>query len=464
MRLEEILKRIEDNQNKISSYGKFSDDVLKKINYKLRLDWNYYSNRMEGGTLTREETRSVMVGNIDVKGKPFKDVTEMNGHDKIVLEVLKMSNGADRISEKRIKDIHKAIMHEEDPDKVKEIGNWKSYPNEIINYRNEKIEFTSPGKVAEEIHSLLNRTNAYLDKFFKGEAEQHPIEMISQFHNDYLLIHPFYDGNGRTARILTNILLLACGYPVIIIKEEVKKSYYQLLADIQVYDGMPNLFYQFIGERIIDSQKIILDALEGKPIDEPGDLDKKIALLEKELESVDPNEEVKVQFSKEYLSEKLNTWMYDLIKKSIPEIQKFNKFFNGTRHHISLNNFGVYVQFVNETADEVFEKLITGFENNTSNFRLHDVIFTFYTSYGTLIKGGLKTFGCNYSFEIKFDQIKYEVFVDEFTEGSQRVQTKLFERLLHKPITEGEMTDIVGKLTNAIYDHIDFYTKKNGLR
>jgi len=88
MKLQQILQEIEDNQSKIAEYGKFDDRVLKKINYKLRLDWNYYSNRMEGGTLTREETRSVMVGNIDVNGKPYKDIAEMKGHDSEVNDVL----------------------------------------------------------------------------------------------------------------------------------------------------------------------------------------------------------------------------------------------------------------------------------------------------------------------------------------------------------------------------------------
>ena len=160
MRLKEIIDRIEQNQTIISTYGKFDDAILKKINYKIRLDWNYYSNRMEGGTLTREETRSVMVNNIDIKGKPFKDVAEMKGHNAIVLEVLKMSKGDLRISENRIKEIHKAIMHEDETEKAKEIGKWKSTPNEIINYQGEKFSFTSPSEVAEEVHKMLNRTNA----------------------------------------------------------------------------------------------------------------------------------------------------------------------------------------------------------------------------------------------------------------------------------------------------------------
>lgn len=281
MNYQDILKEIEKNQQQIASYGKFDSAVLKKINYKIRLDWNYYSNRMEGGTLTREETRSVMVGNIDVKGKPFKDVAEMTGHDRVVLEVLKMSKGEIPLSEKRIKEIHKAIMYEDNIEKAQQIGVWKKTANEIINYKNEKITFTQPEDVADDVHKLLDQTNSDLEKYRKGKVTKHPLETIAQFHIDFVSIHPFYDGNGRTTRILTNILLLACGFPAIIIKDEMKQQYYQLLADIQVYDGNSDLFYDFLGERILDTQKIILNALEGKEIEDTDDLDKEITLLRK---------------------------------------------------------------------------------------------------------------------------------------------------------------------------------------
>jgi Fic family protein len=278
-----ILEAIELNQQKIAAHGKFDDDILKKINYKLRLDWNYYSNRMEGGTLTMSETRSVMVGNIDVKGKPFKDVVEMTGHDKVVLEVLKMSTGDLRLAEKRIKEIHKAIMFEEDSQKAAQIGIWKTYPNEIINYKGEKVTFAEPQEVAEAIHKLLDRTNAELDRWQMGKASQHPIELAAQFHIDFVSIHPFYDGNGRTCRILTNILLMACGYPAIIVKDEHKQAYYQLLGDIQAYGGQADLFYTFIAERVLDTQQLVLDALAGKEIEDLSDLDKEIQLFKQQL-------------------------------------------------------------------------------------------------------------------------------------------------------------------------------------
>jgi Fic family protein len=452
-------------QKKINVRGELSADVKNKINYKFRLDWNYYSNSMEGNTLTMDETRSVMVGNLTVGGKPIKDVLEIKGHDEVIDDILKIGKGELRLSEKRIKEIHKGIMYEEDKEKEKKIGAWKTDPNYVINYKGEKYEFAAPADVPERMHDLLNKTNSAIDVIQQNKKNApHPIDVALQFHLDYVLVHPFYDGNGRTARILTNLLLISFGYPPFWVKTNERSIYNQYIGDIQGYGGHPDLFFESAADMILRSQQLVLDAIEGKEISEPEDLDKKISLLEKELEGVDPNDEVKVQLNAGYLNEVLHSWVRTLIKKAVPAIQKFNKFFTGTSHNIGIQNTGPYVPFIGEPAEELMDKLIGGFETAKDGFQRHATSITLNTSYGTLIKGGLKTFGCNYGFEIKFDLIKYEVFVDEFTEGNQRTRVKLFERLLHKSLTESEINEVVTKLTNAIFEHIDFNTKKSGLR
>ncbi len=464
MGYKEKIKEVDSLQKKINAQGTLSTPLKKKIDYKFRLDWNYYSNRMEGGTLTQAETRSVMVGNIEIEGKPFKDVMEMNGHNKAVVEILKIGKGELRIAEKRIKDIHKLIMYEENAEKASEVGKWKTQANEIIGYKDEKISFTPPAEVADAIHALLNSTNTQLDAFFEKRDSQHPVEIAAKFHIDYVTIHPFYDGNGRTARILTNLLLISCGFPPIIIKDEHKNSYYQLLGDIQAYGGNPELFYSFIAERLIDSQQLVLNAIDGKEIDEPGDLDKRISLLEKELAAIDDNETIKANLGEEYFEGILGSWVTELLKKVIPEIQKFNKFFKESQHSIAFLNVGKAVNFVGDPSFEIIGHLYNEFENNKGNLSKYDAKIIFDCRYGTFIKGGLKTFGCNYGFDIRFDRIKYEVYVDEFSELEQRTMKRLNEKLLHQPLSSKEIDKIVSFLTNAIYEHIDFHSKKNGLR
>ena len=451
-------------QQKISAHGELSADVKKKINYKFRLDWNYYSNSMEGNTLTMDETRSVMVGNLTVGGKPIKDVLEMKGHDEVIMEILKIGKGEMRLSEQRIKEIHRGIMHEEDESKRPKIGEWKTEPNYIYNYKNERFDFVQPAEVPERMHDLLNKTNAAIDAIRANKKDApHPLDVALQFHLEYVVIHPFYDGNGRTARILTNLLLISFGYPPFWVKTNERSIYNQYIGDIQGYGGNPDLFYEFATTMILRSQQLVLDAIEGRDIEEPDDMDKKLALLEKELEAIDPNEEIKKEFSKEVLFEIYDSWFTQLMNSVVPVVQKFNKFFTGNRHWISIQNGSGSVQFVNESATEILEKLKQDSQRNSDRISYHDCKLVLQTGFGPFIKGGLNSFGCNYGFEIRFGQIKYEVFVDEFAE-SQRSQVKLYERLLHKPLKQEEIDRIARQLGDTIYKHIDFHTKKNGLR
>lgn len=326
MSLKKMIDRANELKEEIDSFGEYDREILKKINYKFRLDWNYYSNHMEGGTLTKEETRSVMVGNIDVKGKPLKDVMEMNGHDEIVREILKIGSSEKRISEKRIREIHSAIMFEENPSKKSEIGKWKSESNHLINYKGEKIDFAEPRDVQDAMHKLLNQLNSNLDKYHQGKLEIHPIILASQFHIDFVTIHPFYDGNGRMARILSNLILISCGFPPIIIRENVKENYYRTLADIQVYGGEKDLFYKFIITGVVDSQLLILKAINGEDIDEPDDLDKEIELFKREVEAKEIVGTIKK--SNELITELYYNWIQDFFNLFETKHHKFDDLFS----------------------------------------------------------------------------------------------------------------------------------------
>lgn len=254
-------------QEKISSFGILSSEIKKKITYRFRLDWNYYSNALEGNTLTKEETRSVMVGNITVSGKPIKDILEIKGHDDVITEILKIGKGEASLSEAKIKAIHKAIMHEEDETLKLKIGQWKTDPNCVINYKGEKFDYLPPNEVAGNMHLLMNRINRDIESIQKNNKNTpHPVDVALQFHLDFVLIHPFYDGNGRAVRILTNLLLISFGYPPFWVTTNENQLYNQYLADIQGYGGKPDLFLEFAAGLIIRSQQIILDAINGKDI------------------------------------------------------------------------------------------------------------------------------------------------------------------------------------------------------
>ncbi len=280
-----IKATIDTIKSKVAAFGELTIEQKKKINYKFRLEWNFNSNSMEGNTLTIEETRSVMIGNLTVNDKPLKDVLEMQGHDQVITEILRIGKGELRLSEKRICEIHKAIMYEEDETKKDKIGRWKQEPNMIYNSKGERYDFVIPEEVPDKIHALLNKTNASIDAINANKKNApHPIDVAMEFHLEYLDIHPFYDGNGRTARILTNLILISLGYNPFWINEKERKIYYNYISDIQGYGGSKDLFFEYCAGLIERSEQLVLKAIQDIDIEEDDDFKKEISLLKRQLE------------------------------------------------------------------------------------------------------------------------------------------------------------------------------------
>ncbi len=263
MPFQSLKSSIDNLKAKVADFGELSIEQKKKINYNFRLEWNYNSNSMEGNTLTIEETRSVMIGNITVNNKPLKDILEMQGHDEIVKEILSIGKGNLRLSEKRICEIHKAIMYEASEVQKEKIGKWKQEPNMIYNPKGERFDFVLPEEVPEKIHNLLNKTNASIDAIIANKKNApHPIDIALDFHLEYLNIHPFYDGNGRTARIFTNLILISMGYSPFWINEKDRKIYYNYISDIQGYGGSKELFFEYCASLILRSETLVLNAIQ----------------------------------------------------------------------------------------------------------------------------------------------------------------------------------------------------------
>lgn len=327
------LQQIDELQSAIRGYGQLSADLLNKINYKLRLEWNYTSNNMEGNSLTKRETRTVMVGIIDVSDKPLKDVIEMKNHDQVINTIMKMGQGELNISETRIKDIHKGIMYEENPENQAYIGRWKNVDNYMYNYRGERFDFVSHAEVPERMHQLVNWINDEKEKIQRLALNAvHPVILALKFHVDYLTIHPFYDGNGRTARILTNLILISYGFPPLYIKEDEKKRYYQYLTDIQSDGGEPDLFYEFMSGLVIRSMQIVVDTIERKETEEEDDYLKEINLLKAKFSANGKPKSPKVLYNTYWMIE---TEVWDRIEKVL---KNFTKLFNEYSIVKSLNN------------------------------------------------------------------------------------------------------------------------------
>lgn len=429
----ETLAQINQMQECIKAYGEFPAEIKKKLQYKFRLDWNYYSNSMEGNTLTKAETRDVMVGVLNVAGKPLKDVLEMKGHNDVVEQIMRMGKGEVRLSEKRIKDIHKGIMHEDAENKKDEIGQWKKHPNHIINYKSEKFNFAAPDEVADKVHDLLNWLNAELDKIDAGKkGAPHPLDVILKFHLEYLTIHPFQDGNGRTARILTNLLLISFDYPPLIIRKEDKDAYYNYLGDIQGYSGKPDLLFAYMGKLVLRSQQLVLDALEGKEIEEPDDVEKEIALWKKEQEGkpLTRTSELAINVFKdsiEVILESLSAKIYI----------NFESLFKAIFLSIKINN-----EIVSEDYIHVRSMIDIANWSEFHAIQLDQTIFNYQFSG---LKKGHSPIDFHFNIETQFKPNSVRLFLDK-----EELVSLLYDQKLNKE----EQDAIVSKAIKLIFEQI----------
>lgn len=211
---ENYFDEIDSKLSKLNSKRPLPEATLKSLKESNILNWTYHSNAIEGNTLTLRETKVVLEG-ITIGGKSVKEHLEVINHKEAILYLEELVKESEKIAEINIKNIHSLILKEIDNDNA---GKYRS-ENVIISGATLKpCDYT---RVSEEMEKLIIK--------YDNWKEYHPIIKAALLHGEFVFIHPFVDGNGRTARLLMNFEAIKNGYLPIIIRKEVRSSYYDVL-------------------------------------------------------------------------------------------------------------------------------------------------------------------------------------------------------------------------------------------
>ena len=189
-------------------------ETLKSLRESINLEWTYNSNGIEGNTLTLRETQVVLEG-ITVGGKSIKEHLEAINHEKAILFLDDLVKDNEPISEWNIKNIHQLILKDIDNE------NAGRYRKENVTIKGATHIPPDYLKVPELMEKLILTYNTW--------SEYHPIIQAALLHGELVKIHPFVDGNGRTSRLLMNLVLMNKGYNPVIIKKESRLKYYEAL-------------------------------------------------------------------------------------------------------------------------------------------------------------------------------------------------------------------------------------------
>lgn len=324
----EVLNKIAQLKAELDSLRPLDKDREAAIMQKLRLDWNYHSNHLEGNSLTFGETKALILFGITAAGKPLKDHFEMTGHDEAVKWVEDVVKIGRPMTEMFIRELHKLILKEpyEMPTitpegipakRIINVGVYKTTPNHVLTPTGEIFRFATPEETPAMMHDLIEW---YRQK--ESDPETHPLLMAAEFHYKFIRIHPFDDGNGRSARILMNFILMKHGYPPVVVKTEDKANY---IAALQLSDaGIITPFIEYIGENLAYSLEIMLRGARGENIDEPDDVDKEIALIERKIKNLSTPEDISFEERKVRL---FDSCISKLLREFIKQNQKFKHFY-----------------------------------------------------------------------------------------------------------------------------------------
>lgn len=244
-----VHRRVLRKKIRLDQHRPLHPDLAKRLEEKALIEYTHSSNAIEGNTLTLGETETVIRG-MTVGGKTIQEIQEARNHPDAVDYIKQLVQEKTLITEETIRHVHRLLL-----DRILE------RPGE---YRTGMItvpgaHFTPPR--SDEIPDKINELTRWLER---NPMEYTPIELAARFMHRLTVIHPFHDGNGRTARILMNLILMQRGYPVLTnISHRDRKQYLAALseADLDNHGPLVNFIATSV-EAALTKQLVTTEELE----------------------------------------------------------------------------------------------------------------------------------------------------------------------------------------------------------
>lgn len=207
-------------------------DLKKNLLVQLRNLWTHTSTAIEGNTLTLGETTFVLEEGLTVSGKPLKDHQEVVGHARAIDLVYACLEQGRTFGEADMFALHKAVQTEVVVDVYKPVGGWKKEPNStvgVVDGRQVIFDYAPPADVPLLMADWFRLFDELCRDITPGDRQE-ALSAYVCLHITFVRIHPFFDGNGRLARLVANIPILKAGLPPIIIPREERKAYIDELS------------------------------------------------------------------------------------------------------------------------------------------------------------------------------------------------------------------------------------------
>lgn len=255
MSLTEKYAQVDKLKAWLDSFRPLSSAVVAELKQLFDVRFTYNSNAIEGNTLTQSETQLVLEKGITVGGKTLREHLEVVGHRDAIDYIESLAQKDTTIGEWEIRQIHSLLLMMIDR-------------SESGRYRQLDVKAAGTGYTYPP-HYLLPELMAEFVKWLNSDEVQqrHPIDYAAEAHCRFVEIHPFRDGNGRTGRLLMNLLLLRLGYPVVVIRNDQRAEYIEALVQAQQQGNLvafQSLMLATVQDSLVEVLRVVVTATESQ--------------------------------------------------------------------------------------------------------------------------------------------------------------------------------------------------------
>jgi len=242
--MQNLLDEINQKKEQLDKLRPLSKAQVKNLKDVYDIQLTYNSNAIEGSTLTYSETKLILNEGITIGGKSMNEHLETINHQEAIsfIEDIAKTKTKD-ITLADIRNIHYLILKGIDN---KNAGSYRTQNVGVVKSDGSIYNFAEPLKIDEKMNEFID--------WLHSQTIEEPILLASLVHLKFVSIHPFIDGNGRTARLLMNLVLLQNDYPQAIIKVSNRAEYIQAVEKYQQSSNNDyNDFYKVILQSVNDS-------------------------------------------------------------------------------------------------------------------------------------------------------------------------------------------------------------------
>lgn len=251
MKLNKLLDIIDSKKLILDKYRPLSPTQVKSLKTLFDVDFTFNSTAIEGNTLTLQETRIVLMDGITIGGKTTREHLEVINHKEAIdyIESI-VHKKPQELSKNDLLNIHSIILRGID---TANAGKYRNVPVYIRQKNGEIYKFCDPLFVKDEMDTFFN--------WLISAHNLHPVWFAAEVHTRFVTIHPYVDGNGRTARLLMNLSLLQSGYVPSIFKVAKRTEYLDAIEEWQNSANKEPLV-KMIADSVNESLDLYIETIE----------------------------------------------------------------------------------------------------------------------------------------------------------------------------------------------------------